>query len=334
MSISTSTPRQFSICDEQTMAQRPVLSVLILAYNHAAYLADAIEGVLAQQVKFPMEVLIGEDCSTDSTREIAVRYQQSHPGLIKIITADRNVGLLANWQRLIAASRGEYLAHLDGDDYWLPGKLATQVDYLAGHPECAAVYTGAITVDDSGRMTGFFNDIGTAAFDLAAMLRRGNFLNLSSMVFRAELKPLLLELDEVFIDYRVHLRLARAGLLVQLGDRLAAYRVNATGSMTTTSNELVRRLYWEAIIDVPAGLVGAADFAAGLADFLRRVASRAIRQRRGDLLRLWAPKIYAASPYGIVRTTLLALGSATRATALAVHDRLFQRKGKRALHRR
>jgi len=110
--------------------------------------------------------------------------------------------------------------------------------------------------------------------------------------------------------------------------------VNATGSMTTTSNELVRRLYWEAIIDVPAGLVEAADFAAGLADFLRRVASRAIRQRRWGLLRLWAPKIYAASPYGIVRTTLLAIGSATRATALAVHDRIFRRKGSRALHRR
>lgn len=332
--LSTAQSHEFSICDEQALVASPLVSVMVLAYNHAEYLENAIDGILAQEVNFPIEIVIGEDCSTDSTREIALRYQRLHPNLIKIITADRNVGIQRNWQRLIAASRGEYLAHLDGDDYWLPGKLAPQIEFLEAHPRCSAVYTGAFTIDNSGSMTGYFNNVGTAQFDLPAILRRGNFLNTSSMVYRGNLRSVLLEIDELFIDYRAHLRLARHGFVTQLGEHLTAYRVNSTGSMTSTSNDLVRKLYWEAIIDVPSSLVSANDMAMGLADFLRRVTSRAFREMRWDLLRTWTPKVFSASPYGVTRTTLLAISSAVRAVALSAYNFIARRPGMRALHRR
>jgi hypothetical protein len=152
------------------------------------------------------------------------------------------------------------------------------------------------------------------------MLRRGNFLNTSSIFIRAGLRELLLEIQGPFIDYRAHLRYARRGFIAQLAQPLVAYRVNAVGAMTSTSasNDLVRELYWEAIMDVPRNLVTDNDLAHGVADFFRRVVSRAIRTRRWSLVREWVPRVFKASPYGVLRTTLLVVGSAVRTTHLAI----------------
>ncbi|HJO23035.1 MAG TPA: glycosyltransferase, partial [Myxococcota bacterium] len=75
--------RVIEISDSQVMALEPVVSVYMSTYNHAEYLAQAIEGVRAQRTTFPIELVIGEDCSTDRTREIAIEYQQRHPDLIR-----------------------------------------------------------------------------------------------------------------------------------------------------------------------------------------------------------------------------------------------------------
>ena len=191
-----------------------------------------------------------------------------------------------------------------------------------------------MTIDNSGARAGYFNNVGTAQFDLSEMLRRGNFLNTSSMIYRGNLRNALLDIDELFIDYRAHLRLARHGLLAQLGDHLTAYRLNSIGSMTSNSNDLVRKLYWEAITDVPPNIVSANDMAMGLADFLRRVCSRAVREMRWELLQTWAPKVFITSPYGKTRTTLLVISSAIRAVVLSAYNLVARRPGKRALHRR
>jgi len=332
-----STDQNYEVSDQSALVEAPLVSVLMLAYNHSAYLAQAIEGVLAQQTEFSIELLIGEDCSTDDTREIALLYQREYPKLIRVITADRNVGLLQNWRRLILSGRGKFLAHLDGDDYWLAGKLAPQIKYLIQHPECAAVYTNAVTVDETGRRLGLFNDVGDAQFDIAAMLRRGNFLNTSSMVFRAALSCTLLELEDLFIDYQVHLRLARHGFLRQLSEPLTVYRMNSIGSMTTKSNDLVRNLYWKAILDVPRYAITNGDLAHGVTDFLRRVVFHAIRTGRWRLILEWVPLIVAASPYGAIRTALLTTASVIRTAANELNGRTHKgpagQYGK-VLHRR
>ena len=100
----------------------------MVTYNHGAYLAEAIEGVLKQRTDFPIELVIGEDFSTDNTRAIALGYQQSHPDLIRVVTSDRNVGGRANFRRIFEACTGEYIALCEGDDYWHhPDKLALQM---------------------------------------------------------------------------------------------------------------------------------------------------------------------------------------------------------------
>ncbi|MDR7097744.1 glycosyltransferase involved in cell wall biosynthesis [Lysobacter niabensis] len=306
------------VCDSTKLVKKPLVSVLMLTFNHASYIGQAIESVLSQETSFQFELLIGEDCSSDSSREIALSYQNRHPQTIRVITADSNVGIYKNFRRLLTAARGEYFAYLDGDDYWLPGKLEQQVAYLGENADCVAVYTNAITVDESGKKVGLFNDVGLEKFDLAAMVRRGNFLNTSSMVVRSGMRESLLAIDSLFIDYRMHLRFARAGALVQLKEPLTAYRISSSGSMLASASEVVRRCYWQALLDVPRPPITDDDFAHGLADFLRRVAFRAIRTRRPRLLLEWWHCVIHASPYRACAMAWMTLESMLRQAFLAL----------------
>ncbi len=109
----------------------PVVSVAMLAYNHEPYLAQAIGSVLAQRVDFPVEIVVGEDCSTDETRAALLRLAAEHPGRIRPLLHDSNLGMHGNTEAVLDACRGELVAFLEGDDYWTdPEKLALQVDAL------------------------------------------------------------------------------------------------------------------------------------------------------------------------------------------------------------
>ena len=120
----------------------PLVSVNMVAYNVRPYIVQAIECVLSQKTNFPFELLIGEDCSTDGTRQIVYNYQKEHPNIIRIISSDKNVGLRKNYYRIFQASRGKYVAYCDSDDFWQrEDKLQTQVDYLESHPECGMIYS-------------------------------------------------------------------------------------------------------------------------------------------------------------------------------------------------
>jgi glycosyltransferase involved in cell wall biosynthesis len=120
----------------------PLVSVKMITYNHAPYIARAIEGVLQQKTNFPFELVIGEDCSTDGTREIVFEYQRKHPSLIHVVASEKNLGAAANSRQTTEVCRGKYLAFCEGDDFWHdPSKLQKQVDYLEGHPECGLVYS-------------------------------------------------------------------------------------------------------------------------------------------------------------------------------------------------
>ncbi len=122
---------QYEVADPAVMAIMPVVSVKMITYNHGHYLAEAIEGVIAQQTDFPIELVIAEDCSTDNTREIALDYQRLYPKLIRVIYSDHNVGMMVNSKRAMAACRGEFIAYCEGDDYWIdPNKLREQVAVL------------------------------------------------------------------------------------------------------------------------------------------------------------------------------------------------------------
>jgi glycosyltransferase involved in cell wall biosynthesis len=127
---------------ELIQMQEPLVSIKMITYNHLPFIARAIEGVLQQKTSFPFELVIGEDCSTDGTRMIVFEYQKKYPDIIRVVTSDKNVGMINNSYRTYKACRGKYIAFCEGDDYWHHlHKLQKQVDYLESHPECGLVFT-------------------------------------------------------------------------------------------------------------------------------------------------------------------------------------------------
>jgi glycosyltransferase involved in cell wall biosynthesis len=132
------------VSDRRAIAQQPLASVKTTTYNQAAYIAQTIEGVVRQETTFPIEYVIGEDCSTDGTQEIVLEYQKKYPHLIRVVTAERNVGAVRNGLRVDHACRGKYIAYCEGDDFWQhPKKLQMQVDFLEARPDHGLVHTDA-----------------------------------------------------------------------------------------------------------------------------------------------------------------------------------------------
>jgi len=130
------------ISDPAVLSKNPLVSVKMITYNHAPYIAQAIEGVVKQETEYPFELIIGEDCSTDGTREIVFEFQKKYPDIIRVITSDKNVGMKQNGYRTTKACRGKYIAFCEGDDYWhRSDKLQLQVEYLEMHPECGIIYS-------------------------------------------------------------------------------------------------------------------------------------------------------------------------------------------------
>lgn len=142
MSQETIQEKEYTeVSDPAVIALTPLVSVLMITYNHGPYLADAIEGVIAQQTDFPIELLIGEDCSTDNTREVALDYQRRYPQLIRVIYSEKNVGAALNFKRIVVESRGEYAALCEGDDWWCnPNKLQLQIEIFKSDPTIGAVH--------------------------------------------------------------------------------------------------------------------------------------------------------------------------------------------------
>ena len=136
---------------EASALDQITVSVIILTYNHEKEIRRTVESVLGQDCPFPIEVLIGEDCSQDETprlvRELASEDQRIVPFL-----REKNMGSTANLYDLQSRARGKYLAYLDGDDFWCDSrKLRRQVEFLERESDYIACTHRCLIVDENGR---------------------------------------------------------------------------------------------------------------------------------------------------------------------------------------
>lgn len=114
-----------------------VVSVCITAYNHGKYIAQALDSVFSQDVDFNYEVVVGEDCSPDNTRDILLTYKAKYPDKLKLLLHEKNLGGRLNVITTLKNCTGKYIAMLDGDDYWIDNqKLKIQIEAMEKHPEC------------------------------------------------------------------------------------------------------------------------------------------------------------------------------------------------------
>ncbi|OBQ55396.1 glycosyltransferase [Tamlana sp. s12] len=120
------------------------VSIFMLTYNQDQFIAQTIESILMQKTSFNFQLVIGEDCSSDSTRLICEHYALEYPDKVKLLPAlEENIGLIANYMRTIRECNGKYIAICDGDDYWIDEfKLQKQVDFLEAHSDYSIIYSG------------------------------------------------------------------------------------------------------------------------------------------------------------------------------------------------
>lgn len=119
----------------------PLVSVVVTAFNQENYISKTIESIISQKTSFQFEVVIGEDLSTDRTKEILQQFSKKYPH-IRVIFNEKNLGIVGNWNSTILKSYGKYIALCEGDDYWTDVfKLQKQVDFLEKNPEYGMVCT-------------------------------------------------------------------------------------------------------------------------------------------------------------------------------------------------
>jgi glucosyltransferase len=121
---------------------KPLVSVITIAYNQEKYIEQALKSIVEQDVTFSVELLVGDDASTDRTPAIIEEYAQKHPNLVRAFIRKKNLGADANYFNLLEKTTGKYIAVCEGDDYWTdPNKLQKQVDFMEKHSECGLLFT-------------------------------------------------------------------------------------------------------------------------------------------------------------------------------------------------
>lgn len=127
-----------------------MISVIVITYNQEKFITKCLDSILQQKVNAKVEILIGDDASTDNTPNILLSYHQKFPNQIKLILRKQNIGASANTLELLKQANGEYIAFCEGDDFWTSDdKLAIQYAYLKTH-KCVGVVHNVLLVDGDG----------------------------------------------------------------------------------------------------------------------------------------------------------------------------------------
>jgi glycosyltransferase involved in cell wall biosynthesis len=223
------------------------VSVSIITYNHEPFIAQAIESALAQQVEFDYEILIGEDQSSDRTREIVCDYAARRPDRIRLFLHDHpkdhlRLNANRNFVNNILNARGEYIALLDGDDYWTnPLKLQKQVTFLERHTECCACFHNVRVLHEGApEHDRIFHPtpLEKSFFALSDIVST-HFIPTCSTMFRNGLRS---SFPDWFYqlpmgDWPLHVLNAEHGLYGYIDEVMGVYRVHSAG-MWSGSNQI------------------------------------------------------------------------------------------------
>jgi glycosyltransferase involved in cell wall biosynthesis len=170
------------------------LSVCVVTYNHKDYIRQCLDGILMQKTTFPFEIILGEDESTDGTREICKAYAEKFPEKIKLFLRSRKEVIYINGNPTgrhnfienLKVAKGKYIALCEGDDYWTdPNKLQKQVDYLEVNSALNICFTKAQILRSDGSMEPYPipEEINTIV-PFKNLLTHHNFIATASVVFR------------------------------------------------------------------------------------------------------------------------------------------------------
>jgi glycosyltransferase involved in cell wall biosynthesis len=219
---------------------KPTVSVMMTAFNHQPFIRQAVESAVSQQTGFPIEIVIGEDCSADHTRDILQELQREHPKAIRLLLREENWGRRRNFMDVLDSCRGTYVAILEGDDYWTdPHKLQLQVELLERRTECALSFHPVIKhFEPSGFEKAFYPPGRQSTYTVHDLLER-NFIATCSVVFRNRLfDPFPDWFQHVPAgDWPLHVLNAQHGDIAYLDRLMGVHRIHPGGVWSPKSAE-------------------------------------------------------------------------------------------------
>jgi glycosyltransferase involved in cell wall biosynthesis len=216
------------------------VSVLMITYNQENYISEAITSILKQNVNFDYEIVISDDHSSDATQKILTEFYNKNPSQIKLNFNEQNIGSSANFIKAYSLCSGEYIAVLEGDDYWNSSdKLQKQIDFLSKYTECVICFSRASIVDvTNNKVVGAIPQNDPKQVSDIEDLLKINFIPTCTVVFKNNL------IDEIpkwmyslwMVDWPFHILNAKYGRIGFINELLATYRKNPDGVCQSTNN--------------------------------------------------------------------------------------------------
>lgn len=232
------------------MVNKVKVSVCVVTYNQQDFIAECLESIINQKGDFELEVIVSDDCSTDKTAEIVDAYISKYPLVIRRLESLQNLGATKNFLTVHEQARGDFVCHCDGDDFWYPNKVQTQLEVFKQDDEVVQVWNCTDIVDDKSNVVNLFPS-KVARFLYPTILSPSNVASSyalvghhSSQMYKRSARNVQVY-TEVVLDYWVAFLIAKNGKSVYLKDILSAYRVTSADSVTR--NKSKRRVTVDAL---------------------------------------------------------------------------------------
>jgi glycosyltransferase len=211
---------------------KPLVSVIMITYGHEKYIEEAIKGVFLQKTNFPLELIISNDKSPDSTDEIVkniIKYAPENIS-VKYIQHPENIGMLPNLISTLKMAAGKYIAVCEGDDYWIDEKkLQKQTDFLEKNEDFTLTFHNVFIRNGETLSTDLDYEKRLSSKDVYTIddLSKGNFIHTPSVVFR----NMEIEFPEWYFssflgDYPLWSWLSKKGKIKYFPEKMAVYREN------------------------------------------------------------------------------------------------------------
>lgn len=213
--------------DKELFVKSPKVSVCVVTYNQEKYIKQCLLSILEQKTDFDFEVIVGDDCSKDGTWKILEDLFFEYPEVIRLVRNEKNIGGALNYKLTHELARGDFVAHMDGDDLMLPNKLQVQVDTLEKNSQCVMVTHDMQIISNNGEVNKrTFKRHKAGLNTLWDLYETLPFFAHSSKMMRSEVDRRVLSVIEYdTLDIELHVAAMEYGDIFHIDEALGAYRV-------------------------------------------------------------------------------------------------------------
>ena len=255
------------------------VSICLFTYNYERYLEQALESILLQKVNFKIEVVLGDDYSTDKTRDIAIKYQQRHPDIFILSFNSKNIGGTKNWIKTINQCSGKYIALLDGDDYFTDClKLQKQYDQLENNSNLVLSFHSVEEKYDNVNGNDTIIEFEESYYKLKDIFQKGWFIRTGSTFFRNGIIPKTPPEWVYDFPYRydtiIHVYLGLYGDFGNIKQSMSVWRKHQKGMSYALREKLIKSLQEESTLLIKLNEITDGQYTKEVNEFSSRNYSR------------------------------------------------------------